>query len=784
MDHGEHDRRRSASDRLTELTEAFRAFAGAQLVGVTGTEGPGSMTVADAGSDEALREATFAAARHATPGGGAEAAGREGDGDGLTVSTAPAGQTLVAAPIQAALDHGGGLCVAFPAGSPPDEARIRWAVGMLRHMVELAWASDTPQAAERRRLDELVTSVASRLMPVRPETRDQAIADTLAQLHDFFRVDTVFLRRNDHDRGLTVLVDEYPRRTNVPDPDPLGAVPFDADPVFAAARDLREPFVIRPSYNADYQQRVEAGSGVHEVSMATVPLVAEQTQGVLGLVRYGDRSWTGDETSALQAIASLVTQLWGRLAAEEQLYHQAWYDELTGLSNRHALFAELDRRRAETNRSLAVVFLDVDNHKDVNDVLGHQVGDRLLATIAARLRTASRHGDFPARIGGDEFVVLLDGPVDEMEAYAAAERLVTVVSQPLTIAGHDLRRTVSAGVVLAPPQGASADELLGQADAALYRAKALGANQVVVFDEPLRASAQERFGTEVLLRRAISEEQLELHYQPEVDLRSGRLLAVEALVRWRHPSHGLLSADAFIEVAERSGMILDLGEWVLEEAARQASEWMRRMPDLDVSLRVNVSPLQLRNRGLATAVAAALTDRPLHRRLTLEITEHAVMQDVDQARALLGELRELGVEVALDDFGTGYSSLAQLRRLPLDYLKVDRAFVTGLGEEPGDRSVIDAIARLADAFELELIAEGVEWPRHVEHLLAVGCHRAQGFLLGHPVSPDALAATLAAGEVDMTPVYGPDGHASGRATLGAAGWGPEQVRTSGSPPVE
>jgi diguanylate cyclase (GGDEF)-like protein len=765
MESGEDGNDGVGSERLTELIEAFRAFVGAQLVGVCDATGNDLATAvadtdgADTHGDATLRAAAARAAQQALCAKD-PAAGFEPD-DAMTVTRASTGHTLAATAICGGQGPSGAVCIAVPADLAAQPARVESMVDMLRRVLALACSSDTPRTVQRRHLDELVTSLASKLMPVRRETLATAIADTLAQLQEFFGVDTVFLRRNDHDRGISALIDEYPRREDVPDPDPLGEVAFEANSVFAATRDLQAPFVQRPPTSEDsYQRRVQAASGIDEVSVAMAPLLSERTEGVLGLVRFGDRSWSDDETSALQAIASLLTQLWGRVAAEDQLHHQAWYDQLTCLRNRHALFAELDRRRAETTGPLGVAFLDLDDHKDVNDVLGHQVGDELLRTVAARLRTTSRHGDFPARFGGDEFVVLLDGPMDEMGAYAATERLVGVVSEPMTIAGHELQRTVSAGVVVASDPATSADELLGQADAALYRAKALGHNQVVVFDESLQAAARERFSTEVLLRRAISEEQLELHYQPEIELRTGKLLAVEALVRWRHPTQGLLGADTFVQVAERTGMILDLGEWVLEAAARQATEWVRRRPELDFATRINVSPLQLRNRGLATAVASAVTDRPLQHRLTLEITEHAVMQDVDQARTLLGEVRDLGVGIALDDFGTGYSSLAQLKHLPLDHLKVDRAFVAGLGNECRDRLVLEAISRLAAAFDLELIAEGVEAPTHVDHLLAIGCHRAQGYLLSYPLPPDELERVLLAGGLDMGRIHGDGAQAS------------------------
>ncbi|QBI20982.1 EAL domain-containing protein [Egibacter rhizosphaerae] len=612
-------------------------------------------------------------------------------------------------------------------------------------------ATHDPPADSPSGLDELVVRVASRLMPARHDTAGTAVADTLRVLQEYFGVDTVFLRRHDHERRMSVLVDECPRREPVPEPDPLGEVPFDSDAVWRATEHLGEPFIQRPRDSpASYQERVREASGVEEVSLAVVPLCdEEQTTGVLGFIAFGDRPWSEREVGALRAIASLLAQMRARTEAEEQLHVLASYDALTGLPNRRLLFPELQRRQAAHRTSpAALLFIDLDNHKDVNDVLGHRAGDEVLVTVAERLQAACRPDDFVARFGGDEFVVLLDGFADEESAREAATRLVRLATAEIRAAGQLLRRTVSAGVALSVGT-ATADELLADADAALHRAKTDGRDQVVVFDDALRAETVARRDLQIMLRRAIDRDELRLHYQPEIDLHTGAILGVEALVRWQHPRHGLLPADAFIEVAESSGMILDIGRWVMVEASRQAAEWHERIPGLDAVVRVNVSPLQLRNRDLLHTLAQCRAHGPLRGRLSLELTEHAVLQDVDHAVSVIREVRNLGVSVALDDFGTGQSSLSQLKRLPVDFLKIDRSFVRDLGTDPADRAVVDAMADLARAFDLSLIAEGIETHRHIAQLLEVGCRRGQGFLFSHPRPAHDLDPMLADGALPL-----------------------------------
>lgn len=594
----------------------------------------------------------------------------------------------------------------------------------------------------QRRLDELVTNVAIHLMSLAQEDMDRGIAWTLRELGTFFGVDTAFLRSNDHENGLSILVDEWPRRENVPDPDPLGVVPFSADPVFGATQYLRDPHVERPNPdNTDYQERVKDGAGVPEVAMAMVPLVKDgETKGVLGFINFGDREWYAEEINALQAIASLILHLQIRVEAERQLHYGAFHDSLTDLTNRRGLLEELERRLSDSDAgTTAVIFMDIDHFKTLNDVLGHTAGDQLLVATADRLRSVVAEGDLAARIGGDEFVVVLGGDIGPNEAYTAAQEILSIVSQPISCRGYNVGRTTSLGIALANPGALSAEKLVGHADAALYAAKANGRNNVVIFNDDLQADLDSRFDTELLLRRSIDHGDLVLHFQPEVDMRTGRTLAVEALVRWNHPTRGLLSAAEFITVAEETGLINDLGTWVVRDGCRQLSEWLEQRPDLDIELRLNISPAQLMNRDLVGLVADTLaTYRVPGNRICVEVTEHAVMQELDRGLAALFDLRSLGVRIAIDDFGTGYSSISQLKNLPVDVLKIDRGFVSNLDTDPSDQAIVESIIQLARAFGLQVVAEGVETPAHVAELLKRGCHRAQGWLYSKAIPADEV----------------------------------------------
>jgi diguanylate cyclase (GGDEF)-like protein len=614
-------------------------------------------------------------------------------------------------------------------------------------------ANDGLQTESRgRALDELVTRVAVELMHVSRATVDAAVRSTLELLTQFFEVDTSFLRRHDHDRGMSVLVAEWPPRQEVPDPDPLGEVPFTSDPLFEASQYLTEPLVVRPATSGDaYQQRVEEAVGLSAVSLATVPLLVNQvTAGILGFIKFGDRAWEPAEVNALQAVASLIVQLQARIDAEDRLQYHAYHDELTDLPNRRALMEELASRLDQPNESTAFLFIDLDRFKLLNDSLGHAAGDRLLITIGDRLRQRGVTGTFVSRLAGDEFVVLVDREsYEDLRGYAEALR--AEIAAPIEIAGHHVTRTASVGIAESRYGVSTAEALLAQADAALHRAKRRGGNQVNVFDEVLRVEAADRSQTELLLREAIDIGQLVLHYQPEFNLRSGQLLAVEALLRWAHPSRGLLSAGCFIDIAEESGLIVDVGQWVLREACRQVAAWRTDEALSGLTVRVNLSPAQLASQNIVSLVADCLTANHLPGRvLCLEITEHAVMQDIEQALAALHELKMLGVTFAIDDFGTGFSSMSQLKRLPVDALKVDQSFVAGLTEDSGDRAIVDATARLAQSFGLDLIAEGVETVATADALVALGCYRAQGYLLSRPKPPEELRPILAAGKIELS----------------------------------
>jgi diguanylate cyclase (GGDEF)-like protein len=543
-----------------------------------------------------------------------------------------------------------------------------------------------------------------------------------------------------------------PARQDIPDPDPLGEVSFDADPVFGATRDLKEPFVIRPAGSPDaYQERVQQGSGIDQVSMAMVPLVRDRTTiGVLGFVKFGDRPWDMGETNALQAVASLLVQLHARIDAEDRLQYHAYHDELTSLPNRRALVDEIHRRlTGGTGQATALLFLDLDRFKAMNDFLGHGAGDRLLVTIAERLSNAMSPGDFVARLAGDEFVFLLWRPAEDVDVLAVADELLRLVAEPIEIGGHHITRTGSIGIAVGHLSSTDAEDLLGYADAALHLAKTKGGNRAVVFDDGLRIAADQRSATELLLRDAIDHGGLLLHYQPEIDLRTGRLLAVEALVRWNHPLRGVVPAGSFIAVAEESGLIVDLGRWVMAEACRQMAVWRRRYPQLRFIMRVNMSPAQLATRNIVRLVADCLNDNHLPgHAICLEITEHAVMEDVEQAVQALHDLKSLGVSVAIDDFGTGHSSMSQLKRLPVDCLKIDQTFVAGLGVDRADRAIVEATASLARSFGLDVVAEGVETVEVVHELLSLGCYRAQGYLLSRPKPASELEPLLSQGWLD------------------------------------
>ena len=598
-------------------------------------------------------------------------------------------------------------------------------------------------------LDDLVTSVATELMGVTSDSLHSASERLLHQLVDYFEVDLSFLRRNDHDLGATILVAEWPPRPEIPVPDPLGVIFFaTADPTFASLEKLDSVLVVRPTGAGDdeYQERVRQASGIPSVSLATVPLMkGETTSGTLGFIKYGDRAWDTGEINALRAVAALLAQLQARVEAEERLRHLAYHDELTGLATRRALSDHLTERLAPgAVGPVPVIFIDVDRLKALNSFLGHAAGDQFLSTLAQRMSDASPRPHLLARLGGDEFVAVMDGPADETEAAAYADLLRRVANQPVQVGGEEISRAVSLGLAFGEPGVSNVSELMNQADQAMLQAKSRGGNEIAVFTGEMRRKNEIRTDIELHLVTAIRTGSLILHYQPEVDMITGEVTGVEALVRWPHPNLGLLPPGQFIDVIETTNLAGELGRWVLETGCRQLREWHLKFPDgVPIGLSVNVTPGELITRDFVSTVAQILAAADLEGRyLTLEITEQAIVRDTEQALATLRGLKQIGVKVAIDDFGTGYSSLAQLKSLPVDGLKIDRGFVHDLGVSADDLAIVRSIIGLAGSFGLKVVAEGVETELAAATLVALGCHRAQGFLYAKPTSAEEMESVL------------------------------------------
>ncbi|HEX9397646.1 MAG TPA: EAL domain-containing protein [Burkholderiales bacterium] len=435
-----------------------------------------------------------------------------------------------------------------------------------------------------------------------------------------------------------------------------------------------------------------------------------------------------------------------RKAYQVQLEHQANYDTLTGLPNRNLLNDRL--RQAvygkRTPRNTAVVFMDLDHFKFVNDSLGHSVGDKLLKGMSERLRAVLREGDTVGRVGGDEFVIILNGQSNEEVIFRAMQRIAARVSEPITIEGKELYVTCSAGISLYPQDGEDVDTLLKNADAAMYRAKEHGRNNFQFYTSEMNERVNERLQMENALRRALERQEFLLHYQQKVDVKTGAIIGAEALVRWLHPEWGLVRPVRFIPLAEETGLIVQLGEWVLHEACRQTRTWMDQGLNPGV-VSVNLSARQFRQEGLVRMVSRILEDTgvdPLQ--LEVELTESMVMHNVEAAIATLQGLKSLGVTLSVDDFGTGYSSLSYLKNLPIDTLKIDRSFVReiGTGAEEDEGVLAQAIISLGHSLHLKVIAEGVETDAQLRFLKRHDCDQVQGFLYGEPVPPAGYAGLL------------------------------------------
>jgi diguanylate cyclase (GGDEF)-like protein/PAS domain S-box-containing protein len=485
------------------------------------------------------------------------------------------------------------------------------------------------------------------------------------------------------------------------------------------------------------------------LSLLRVPIFVDgQLWGCIGFdACQVERQWTGNEASILVAIAASLGAALKRQRTEEQMRHQAFHDALTGIPNRILFDRELPQAIAQARQrrqSLGVFFLDLDRFKVINDTLGHAVGDQLLLQVTQRLVQQLPPEAIIARWGGDEFTLILPSLSSPRAAAQVAQRLRDALRPVFQLDGHDLHISGSIGIALFPQDGEVPTTLLQNADAAMYRAKEQGGNTYQFYTNTLNAQANQRLTLENSLHRALERQEFVVHYQPQINVDTGQIVQVEALLRWQHRKLGLISPQTFIPLAEETGLIVAIGEWVLQQVCCQGHRWHQvGLPDLRVA--VNLSARQLQHPDLVTTVETILGQVGLPPdRLELEITETAAMRDLETTLETLHRLRQLGVQISMDDFGTGYSSLSYLKKFPLQRLKIDRAFVRDVAHNAQDRAMVTAIIAMAQGLGLHVVAEGVETEDQVTCLRAMGCVEMQGFLFSHPLATPEMTAYLTA----------------------------------------
>lgn len=422
--------------------------------------------------------------------------------------------------------------------------------------------------------------------------------------------------------------------------------------------------------------------------------------------------------------------------ADKKIRHLAYHDTLTGLPNRLLFIDRMDqaisRAIREKNR-FALLFIDIDHFKMINDSMGHDAGDALLTTVTERLTRSLRRTDTISRLGGDEFTVIVENITEPEDAAIVARNLLETLTWPILIGDREVRISGSIGIALYPDDGSNFGHLLKNADAAMYRAKDLGRNMFQFYAREMSETVMQRLDMESELRNAIEREEFVLHYQPKYDLHSGRCIGMEALVRWEHPQRGMIAPDKFIPLAEETGLIVKLGAWVIDVACSQLGKWQRAGHAI-YNVSINVSARQIREQNLPELLHKAILENDINpANVELELTESALVENHDKARDLLDRLHALGVRIALDDFGTGYASMAYLKEFPIDTVKIDRSFVRGIPQDREDMAIVRAIASLTTALELSLVAEGVETEQQLATLKDLHCHQAQGYLWSKPL---------------------------------------------------
>jgi diguanylate cyclase (GGDEF)-like protein len=497
-----------------------------------------------------------------------------------------------------------------------------------------------------------------------------------------------------------------------------------------------QALLAHPEYHSTEPVMVEANRNVEDV--AQIIIDAGMQHMVTGFIVCSDGRYLGVANG--HDLLNIITQ-----RKQAELYHLAHYDALTGLPNRALFvdrFEQACRDAERRGRKVGLLFVDVDRFKQVNDSMGHSVGDAVLKKIASRLHFCARKADSTARLAGDEFVILMENLTDPADVEDIARRVVQAMREPMELHGHSLVVTVSVGSAVYPDDDERVSTLLAKADAAMYEAKSHGRNDYKKYSSATLMYNPASMILENDLRRAIAGGELLLHFQPQVDLASQAMLGVEALVRWRHPERGMVAPSQFIPIAEESGLIVPLGNWVLHAALAQLKAWRDQgLPALRVS--INISPLQFRQLDFADTLQAALEQHGVPPALVeLELTESSLMDNFEDVLRMLKRIKALGITLAIDDFGTGFSSLSYLRRFPIDRLKIDQSFVRDIERTPVNESIAGAIVALANSLSLGVIAEGIEKAPETAVLARIGCREGQGYLFAKPLAAEEIAARL------------------------------------------
>jgi len=597
--------------------------------------------------------------------------------------------------------------------------------------------------------------MADRFLCIIAETVDQmteasdssepaACERLLAKLVERFEADSAFLRHTDNRLRASTLIAEWPPRDPVDGPDSLATIYFGDDDIMLS-EGLKGPMVISPD-----SSKFVLSSGFpvcrdRALAVAVAPLVrGTVTTGVIGLTKTGGKRWAPRELDALGVVAALFAQLQARTAEESRWRRLAEQDELTGLQNRRALTAEV-RRRLGVGRPgpVAALYVDVDRLKTINDQLGHAAGDVVIRTCAQRLGAKAGKDALIARVGGDEFVVVPDASMSLDGAEDLAHKIRTTTYEPVRIGDELVTSTVSIGVAVGIPGVDDCDDLLLRADHAALAVKRKGGNGIVVFDRDTAWQGAGQPDSEPQLPVGIDSDALLLQYQPEIDLRTGEVLAAEALACWQQSARGLLTADAVKGAADSASLAGTLGRWVMRRACGDFSRWRSHGVGQHATLRLNVVPAHFASCGFAESVADTIDEFGIDPgSVCLEIRERAMVSDIQHTQATLAMLKDIGVQIAIDDFGTGDVVLSHLRSLPVDMLKINTGFIRDLGSNAADLAIVRAIIGLAEAVGLQLTAEGVETPIAAATLLRHGCNRAQGYLLSRPVTADAMESLL------------------------------------------